>query len=223
MGSTEQCIYRKGDDHTVVLKDASDTAAGDVDGTYADMTKKGFRLPTEAEWEYAARYQENNDNGNADQYGSTWLTKLNSASGAALPLGFDGLTLPTGKDWDDLKTEASRVAWYGCWWDGDADNGSGDWIDSGSTGTAPCKTGRTANASGYYDMSGNVWEWCYDWYDDIAAVTETDPRGPASGSSRVIRGGCWYDVARYCSVGFRSSFSPGDCGDRLGLRLACRP
>ena len=219
-----ECIYRKNDDYTVVLKDA--TATTDCNAAYADMSKKGYRLPTEAEWEYAARWQ-GSDKTNAAQYGEVWLTKLNSASGAKKPIGFSGLALPAGETWETLRDELTRVAVYGKWFDGS------NWVDQPTavTKTAAVKS-KDANALGLHDMSGNVYEWCFDWHklnptaNDSAYTSGefvTDPQGAALDSYRVKRGGGWHDAAMYCIVGSRSGSQPGDSENEIGFRLASRP
>ena len=188
-GSETECVYRKSKTDIAVLKNATDTAA--CDAAYADMSKKGFRLPTEAEWEYAARWQGSNTE-NAAQYGDVWLTKLNSASGA--------------KDkWDTAET--GEVAWH-----------------SGHLGGKTHPVGeRRANALGLHDMSGNVWEWCFDWCGSIGAGEVIDPQGAASGTDRVLRGGSWYFYAYGCAVGDRGGGSPGSRERDIGFRLAWCP
>ena len=196
-GSETECVYRKSKTDPTVLKDA--TATADCDAAHADMSKKGFRLPTEAEWEYAARWQGIKSE-NAEQYGDVWLTKLDCASGAK-------------NKWDTAET--GDVAWY-----------------YGNSGRKTHPVGKKrANALGLYDMSGNVWEWCFDWYNNPASNDDaykqggivTDPQGAASGSYRVLRGGSWYDSAKNCTVGFRFNCDPGYGNFDLGFRLAWRP
>ena len=198
-----ECVYRKSKTDTTVLKDATAEEGGVFicDKAYAYMNKKGFRLPTEAEWEYAARRQ-GSDTTNAAKYGDVWLTKLNSASGAKA-------------DWNDA-AETGAVAWY-----------------SGNSGNKTHPVGKKrANALGLHDMSGNVWEWCFDRYNhnpasnDDAYVQDgivTDPQGAASGSDRVDRGGSWGGSADNCTVGGRFYDSPDSRNINLGFRLACRP
>ena len=128
-----------------------------------------FALPTEAEWEYAAR---GGNKTNAYTYaGSNYL---------------------------------SDVGWY-------TDN------SSGSTHAVGMKR---ANELGLYDMSGNVYEWCADWYGSYGSSSQTNPRGPASGSNRVLRGGSWYNLASNCRAANRISGSPGDRDNSYGFRLA---
>jgi sulfatase modifying factor 1 len=98
------------------------------------------------------------------------------------------------------------VAWYGG--------------NSGDT-THPVAT-KAANAWGLYDLSGNVWEWTWDWYGGsyYSNSPSTDPEGPTNtGSVRVIRGGCWYFDAQFSRVSNRYYDSPGDRSFNLGLRL----
>ena len=136
------------------------------------LTGRTFRLPTEAEWEYAAR------GGNKSRYYKY------SGSGN---IGY--------------------VAWY--------------YKNSGSTTHAVGI--QTANELGIYDMSGNVCEWCSDWYGGYSAGSQTNPQGPSSGSARVLRGGSWSDYARYCRVSYRYCGDPYDSYDGGGLRLVLVP
>lgn len=133
------------------------------------ITGRNYSLPTEAEWEYAAR---------------------GGKSGGYKYSGSDNV--------DD-------VAWY-----------NEDYV-SGSTHRVKRKK---ANELGIYDMSGNVWEWCSDWYGSYSSSSHTNPTGPSSGSNRVFRGGSWSRGAQYCRVSFRYSGIPGgryNCGFRLAL------
>ena len=135
-------------------------------------TGRQFRLPTEAEWEYAAR------GGKKSQ----------------------GYKYSGSNTIDD-------VAWY-----------------SNTTkykGTRDVKT-KKANELGLYDMSGNVWEWCQDWfgYEYYSSSSQSDPKGPSSGSSRVHRGGSYFEKSMECRVSNRDGRSPGVALSFLGLRLA---
>jgi formylglycine-generating enzyme required for sulfatase activity len=83
---------------------------------------------------------------------------------------------------------------------------------------------KQANAWGLYDMHGNVWEWCLDWYvADLGVDPVIDPIGGDTGSNRVIRGGSWDNFARYCRSANRASPAPSDTYYHFGFRTAIQP
>ena len=135
------------------------------------LTGYTFTLPTEAEWEYAAR-------------GGNKFTGAIYSGGYAI----------------------NKLAWY-------SDN-SGDQ-------THPVGQLRP-NELGIYDMSGNVWEWCQDWYGNYDGGFQTDPKGPLTASDRVLRGGCWLSDARHCRVSYRIHYSPAGRFDNYGFRIVLR-
>ena len=101
---------------------------------------------------------------------------------------------------------------------------TGKW-DSNEVDRDHCRTHQVGekqpNELSLYDMSGNVWEWCEDWYGGYSVTSQRDPSGATSGSRRVNRGGCWINVARSCRVSYRNYIMPDDRGDYLGFRLVC--
>ena len=152
-----------------------------------DFSKNGYRLPTEAEWEYAA-LGDYKDNTNWNGYGNS------SDSSAIVFAGYNGIN------------SIDDYAWH-----------SGTATDSK---THEVK-GKTENSNGLYDMSGNVYEWCWDWYASGQYDTDgnvSDPLG-ASGSMRVFRGGSWGFDADRCSVARRYSGDPQYSHNDLGFRV----
>ena len=134
---------------------------------------KEVRLPTEAEWEYAAR-------GGKKSRGYTY----------------------SGSD------SIGEVAWYD--------------VNDDNSVLVQKVGGKSPNELGLYDMTGNVWEWCSDWYDEdyYSSSPSRNPKGSSLGNSKVLRGGSWYTDASFCRVAFRYSYDPDRRDYRYGFRVA---
>lgn len=166
-GSSWSSDYGKGDNYPAYYISYEDVLSFLT--KLNNLTGETFRMPTEAEWEYAAR---GGNKSKGYQYsGSNTLTE---------------------------------VAWY---------------TGNSSNQTHTVKT-KLANELGLYDMSGNVSEWCSDWFGSYSSSSQTDPVGASSGSNRVRRGGSWYNSSRYCRVACRDDSTPSSRFSNIGFRLA---
>jgi formylglycine-generating enzyme required for sulfatase activity len=145
-----------------------------------------------------------------------FLGKLNGKFGA----GAAKFQLPTEAQWE-YACRAGSTTMY-CHGDEESRLGEYAWYNANSGGRTHPVGEKKPNAWGLYDMHGNVWEWCADWYDGryYAHGPADDPTGPAAGSVRVFRGGGWCDPARYCRSADRGYDVPGFRLDRLGFRVA---
>ena len=95
------------------------------------------------------------------------------------------------------------------------------WYDANSGNETHDVGKNLANAWGFYDMHGNVLEWCYDWFGKLDTLSHIDPKGPPTGSFRVLRGGCWFFYARDCRSAYRLKRDPALRNAIYGFRLAC--
>jgi len=162
----------------------------------------GYRLPTEAEWERAAAWDgtkhwiysfQSDTHASLDQCNSCWYQ-----DGSHIRLNPLGLT---------AYPNTSPVGWF-------------DGVNVSPNGNIP--TVDSASPSGAYDMSGNVLEWCNDWYSDTyyGDSSMTNPLGPYTGVDHVRRGGCWYSFFYYCRSAYRDHYAPTFAYRSIGFRLA---
>ena len=129
--------------------------------------------------------------------------------------------LPTEAEWEYACRAGSKTRY--CFGNSDRYLGSYAWYGGSSGGKTHPVGKKRPNAWGLYDMHGNVWEWCGDWYaESYAGLKTTDPQGPGSGKSRVLRGGTWYNSSQNCRSARRGSALPGSRGHRFsfGFRVA---
>lgn len=158
---------------------------------YVKWDASGYRLPTEAEWERAARG------------------------------GIDGQRFPWGNtiSWSNANYYASPSSVIGgVTYDVNATAGSNPVFNDGTVPYTSPVGSFPANTYGLFDMVGNVWEWCWDWYGDYTSAAQTDPHGPASGDGRVYRAGSWSSQSPFCRVAARYGNPPATVANALGFR-----
>ncbi len=135
--------------------------------------------------------------------------------------GADGYRLPTEAEWEYACRAGSTTRW--CFGDDEARLPNYAWFDKNSGGNPHPVATRKPNDWGLFDMHGNVWEWCWDWYGAYAADPQSNPLGPTQGSSRVLRGGSYLYGPENLRSADRSWARPKDLGWSVGFRCARGP
>jgi formylglycine-generating enzyme required for sulfatase activity len=159
---------------------------------YPKWDANGYRLPTDAEWEKAAR-------GGASGQRFAWGNTIS---------------------WGQANYSAFPESAGGYPYDVNPTKGYDPTYNDGITPYTSPVGDFGANGYGLYDMAGNVWEWCWDWYGSYSSDSQTDPRGPASGLlGRVFRGGSWSSDAKDARVATRHGLDPSGMGDAFGFRV----
>jgi len=181
-----------------------------------DPNKKGYHLPTEAQWEYAARgglsgkrflWGDDIYHAQANYYSSSSYAYDKSSTRGYHPLwGNDGsypwnypFTSPVGFFDGGLKYKSNY-----------------NWPDS----VTSYQTENGCNGYGLYDMAGNVWEWCHDWYSSYSSVSQMNPTGPITGSYHVLRGGSHEGNPYFCRVADRHNYGPTTRDYSIGFRIS---
>jgi formylglycine-generating enzyme required for sulfatase activity len=149
-----------------------------------------------------------------------WLQELNALEEARLPRGFQ-FRLPTEAEWEFVCRAGTSSRFH---------SGNGDdqldeyaWYSGNSRSQTHVVGEKKANAWGFHDMHGNVWEWCADWYGALPGGSVIDPKGAVFGTNRVFRGGSWGVAASRCRSAYRVWNKPGYRDYTVGFRVALAP
>lgn len=173
---------------------------------------------TQEEWEYVMGNNPSVFKGKKNPVESvTWeecqafISRLNSLTGMKF-------RFPREAEWEFAARGGTKGLGYQ--FAGTNDVEEAVWCTVNSSNCSHPVGQRKPNELGLYDMSGNVWEWCQDWFAEYSEITKTDPVGPTNGMLKIVRGGSWLSSGRSCRVSNRHYSSPTDKDNNIGLRLA---